>query len=120
MSKLLKLAIVSSSLIFGSVALAADETQQPATTDQSATAATTPAEQTTAPVATAEKAPALVNINEADAKALMAVKGIDSKMAKEIVEYRTKNGNFTSVEDLIKVKGMTKSLYNKISKHLTV
>lgn len=117
MSKLLKLVILSSSLIFGSVAMAADEV--PASTNDQ-TAVTAPTDQETTATATNEQAPALVNINEADAKTLMTVKGIDAKTANAIVDYRTKNGSFKSVEDLTKVKGMTKKLYKKISKDLTV
>lgn len=119
MSKLLKLTIVSASLLFGSAIVAADNNQT--TTTQ--TEMSTPADQSTTATADVEKATpaaALVNINEADAKTLMTVKGINSKTAKAIVDYRTKNGNFKTVDDLTKVKEVSKSLFKKISSQLTV
>jgi competence protein ComEA len=48
----------------------------------------------------------VVNINTADAKTLMTLKGIGAKKAEVIVAYRTKNGNFATVDDLSKVKGI--------------
>jgi competence protein ComEA len=61
-----------------------------------------------------------VNINTADKKTLMTIKGINSKKAQNIISYRTKNGNFKSVNDLLKVKGFSKKCLAKISKYLTV
>ncbi|CAG1020682.1 hypothetical protein DOJK_00507 [Patescibacteria group bacterium] len=48
-----------------------------------------------------------VNINTADAKTIAdSLNGIGLKKAQAIVDYRTKNGNFTSVDDLSKVSGI--------------
>lgn len=48
-----------------------------------------------------------VDINEADAETLAAeLDGVGLAKARAIVEYRTKNGPFTSAEDLGKVKGI--------------
>jgi len=48
-----------------------------------------------------------VNINAADAKTIAdSLSGIGLKKAEAIVDYRTKNGNFTSVDDLSKVSGI--------------
>jgi len=49
-----------------------------------------------------------VNINTATAKELMKVKGINAAKAKAIVTYRTKHGDFKSVDDLRDVKGFKK------------
>ena len=46
-----------------------------------------------------------VNINQADANALMKLKGIGPKKAEAIITYRKENGPFKSVDDLAKVKG---------------
>ena len=55
-----------------------------------------------------------VNINTASAHQLMAsLKGIGSKKAAAIVKYRKKNGKFTSIDDLLKVKGIGKKLMAK-------
>jgi competence protein ComEA len=48
-----------------------------------------------------------VDINTADAKTLAAeMKGVGEKTAEAIVAYRTANGPFKTVEDLLKVKGI--------------
>ncbi len=48
-----------------------------------------------------------VNVNTADAKVISeSLKGIGQKKAGEIVRYRTKNGAFESLNDLINVKGI--------------
>ena len=55
-----------------------------------------------------------VNINTADANELAdAIKGIGIKKAEAIVEYRNKVGNFSSVKDLTKVKGIGEKLLEK-------
>lgn len=48
-----------------------------------------------------------VNINKADAKTIAeSLHSIGEAKAKAIVDYRTKNGPFTSVEQLGNVKGI--------------
>ena|SRR3989338_7843139 len=47
-----------------------------------------------------------VNINIADVKTLMTIKGVGQKRAQAIIDYRTQNGPFKSVDDLAKVKGV--------------
>lgn len=57
---------------------------------------------------------ATVDINTADASVLdKSLTGIGAKTAKAIVEYRTKNGPFKSVNDLSKVKGVSKKTVEK-------
>lgn len=48
----------------------------------------------------------VVNINTADAEALTALKGVGIKKAEAIVAWREANGAFTSVEQLLEVKGI--------------
>ena len=49
-----------------------------------------------------------VNINTADAKKLARVlKGVGTKRARKIVEWREINGDFGSIEQLTEVKGIT-------------
>ncbi len=55
----------------------------------------------------AEKTPAVVNINEANAEELETLKGIGKSKAQAIISYRENSGKFASVEDLSKVKGMS-------------
>lgn len=55
-----------------------------------------------------------VNINSATEKEIvLSLKGIGKKKAKAIINYRKKNGQFKTVEDLIKVKGIGKKLIKK-------
>jgi len=50
-----------------------------------------------------------VNVNKANAKEISdALKGIGIKKATAIVQYRKDNGKFSSVSDLINVKGIGK------------
>ena len=49
-----------------------------------------------------------VSINSADATALAAeLKGVVDKKAQAIVDYRKQNGEFSSIEDLQNVKGIS-------------
>ncbi|MDD1608649.1 MAG: helix-hairpin-helix domain-containing protein [Methylococcaceae bacterium] len=48
-----------------------------------------------------------VNINTADAKTIAdSLSGIGLKKAQAIIDYRTKNGNFKSIDDLSQVSGI--------------
>jgi competence protein ComEA len=48
-----------------------------------------------------------VNINTADAKTIAdSLSGIGLKKAQAIIDYRTKNGAFKSIEDLSQVSGI--------------
>ncbi|MCE3243311.1 MAG: competence protein ComEA helix-hairpin-helix repeat protein [Deltaproteobacteria bacterium] len=55
---------------------------------------------------------AAVNINTATKEELTSIKGIGEKRAQDIIDYRTKNGNFKSVDDLEKVPGIGPGLMN--------
>ena len=61
-----------------------------------------------------------VNINTADEAGLMAIKGIGKTKAKAIIEYRQKNGPFTSVDELTKIKGIKEKSLQKVKDQLTV
>ena len=65
-------------------------------------------------------AQAAVDLNSATAADLQDVSGIGPKKAEAIVEYRKKNGQFKSVDDLDKVPGFGKSTVDKVKKDLTV
>jgi competence protein ComEA len=61
-----------------------------------------------------------VDINTADAKTLETVKGLGSKKAEAIVEYRKQHGPFRSVEDLTQVPGIKDLTLEKVRSQLTV
>jgi|TARA_B110000967_G_C18721304_1_gene477799 competence protein ComEA len=47
-----------------------------------------------------------ININDASVKELSSLKGIGSKKAQAIIDYRKTYGKFTSIDDLLNVKGI--------------
>lgn len=55
-----------------------------------------------------------ININTALEKELDKLPGVGPALAQAIVDYRTNNGDFKSLEDLKKVKGIGESKYKKI------
>ena len=60
-----------------------------------------------------------VNINQADATEIaMALKGIGMKKAEAIVAYRHQIGAFTSVEQLLEVKGIGEKMVSKIQQDI--
>lgn len=61
-----------------------------------------------------------VNINLADEKTLDTLPGIGEAIAKRIVDYRTENGNFQSLEDLMNVRGIGQVKYEKIKDKIKI
>jgi len=47
-----------------------------------------------------------VNINTASREELCSLKGIGAAKADAIIQYRTENGAFSTVDDITKVKGI--------------
>lgn len=68
---------------------------------------------------TAEKN-GLVNINTADEDELCTLPGIGSGKAKSVIAYRTKNGEFHKIEDIMQVEGIKEGLFEKIKDSITV
>lgn len=56
----------------------------------------------------------LVNINTANAAELQTLSGVGPSMAQSIIDERTKNGPFTSIEDLMRVSGIGEKKFAKI------
>ena len=61
-----------------------------------------------------------ININKADTKTLTTLKGIGKDRAVKIIEYREKNGPFQKIEDLMKVKGIGKKIFEHNKNVLSV
>ena len=61
-----------------------------------------------------------IDINKADAKTLTTLKGIGKDRAVKIIEYREKNGPFEKIEDLMKVKGIGKKIFEQNKNVLSV
>lgn len=65
-------------------------------------------------VMSAEQANSRVDLNAADAQTLQkALNGIGQAKAQAIVAYREANGPFTSVDELLEIKGIGKALLER-------
>ena len=62
----------------------------------------------------------LVNINTANATQLTQLPGVGPAIAQKIMDYRTANGPFTSVDDLTKVPGIGAAKLAQIKSHARV
>lgn len=63
---------------------------------------------------------AAVNINTATKEELTSLKGVGDKRAQEIIDFRKKNGDFKSVDDLEKVPGIGPGLMKQIRSEVSV
>ena len=61
-----------------------------------------------------------LNVNDASLVDLTALPGIGKVTAEKIVSFRTENGPFKSVDDLILVKGVGKKVLEKIRPYVTI
>lgn len=62
----------------------------------------------------------LVNLNTADAAALMTLPGIGESRAKAIISYREQHGAFAQIEDIMKISGIKQAAFSKIKDKITV
>jgi competence protein ComEA len=99
MKKLLMLNVLLACLL-----LAAPMVMQPAFAASEATAATAD----------------IIDINSATTEQLQELPGIGQVVAQRIVTYRTEHGAFTSVEDLLQVKGIGQATLAKIQSRIAV
>ena len=60
-----------------------------------------------------------VNVNSADAATLAAeLDGVGASRAEAIIAYREAHGDFKSLEDLLKVKGVGKAIIEKNAENI--
>ncbi len=64
--------------------------------------------------------PAIINLNTASLQQLQVLSGIGAKKAQAIIDYRNEHGNFQSIEDIMKVKGIGEGIFAKIKDKLEV
>lgn len=62
----------------------------------------------------------LVNINTANLEELSKINGIGESTAKKIIDYREKNGEFKTIEDIMNVSGIGEKKYDQIKEYITI
>lgn len=67
-----------------------------------------------------EKVGEKISINNASIDELMQLPGVGESKAKGIIEYRTKNGNFEKIEDLLNVSGIGEKLFEDIKEYISL
>lgn len=61
-----------------------------------------------------------VNINTADLTTLQTLNGVGPATAQKIIDYRTANGKFKTIEDLKKVSGIGEKTFAKFKDQICV
>ncbi|MCJ7669861.1 MAG: ComEA family DNA-binding protein, partial [Dehalococcoidia bacterium] len=67
-----------------------------------------------------EQSPQKIDINQAEPWLLEVLPGIGEVLAQRIVDYRSGNGPFKRIEDLLKVSGIGEGTFEKIKDYITV
>lgn len=62
----------------------------------------------------------LININTASLEELTTLPGVGDVKAETIIKYRTDNGKFNEINDLLKVDGIGEALFEKIKPYIKV
>lgn len=62
----------------------------------------------------------IVSINNSSKEELMTLSGIGSSKAEAIISYRNSHGGFKTIEELLEVKGIGDSVFNKIKDNITL
>lgn len=64
--------------------------------------------------------PQKININTAESWLLEALPGIGETLAQRIIDYRTSNGHFREIDELMSVEGIGPKLFEQIKDKITV
>lgn len=66
------------------------------------------------------RAAQLINVNTADQASLETLNGVGPSKAQAIISYRTQNGPFAKIEDIMNVSGIGTATFNNIKDYITV
>lgn len=61
-----------------------------------------------------------INLNTATKEELMTLPGVGEAKAASIIQYRTENGGFKSIEDIMQISGIKEGLFEKIKELIKV
>lgn len=61
-----------------------------------------------------------ININTASMGQLCELPGIGEAMSARIIDYRSQNGDFESIEEIMAVRGIGEGIFSKIKDYITV
>ncbi len=62
----------------------------------------------------------LININTADENELQKIRGVGPAIAQRIIDFREQNGNFKSIDEIKKVRGIGEKTFEKMKDSITV
>ena len=74
----------------------------------------------TQPNSSVEEGTSKININTATDLELQALPGIGEKKALQIINYRTENGSFSTIEELMEVSGIGQKTFDTLKESITV
>ena len=67
-----------------------------------------------------EEGPKIVSLNNGTLSDFESLSGIGSAKAEAIIAYREEHGGFTSIEEIMEVKGIGEKIFEKIKDYLTL
>lgn len=62
----------------------------------------------------------IVNLNTATITQLMTLPGIGEAKAQSIIQYREENGEFKTIEDIMKIDGIKEGVFHKIKDRISI
>ena len=108
------------SLFVGDVFAAAEKKEATASVEKTVAPQKAVTDEQKTAVKAVKGIPKDVNINTADKETLVLLPGIGPVAAEAILAYRKDNGNFKSIEELTKVKGIGDKTLEKLKPFLQV